>query len=185
MTITTYAVIFTVLGIVIWSVAAYNNLIKLKNLCQEAWSGIDVQLKRRANLIPNLLETVKGYMKHEKDVFQEVTEARARALNASSMQERSGAESLLSSSLRGLFAVAENYPELKANKNFLGLQEQLSEIEDQIQLARRYYNGTVRNLNTAIEVFPSSIIASAFGFRKQPFFELRDQAERAVPKVSF
>ncbi len=185
MNITTYAIIFVVLGTVGWTIAAYNHLIKLKNFCQEAWSGIDVQLKRRANLIPNLLETVKGYMKHEKDVFQKVTEARARALSASSMQERSGAESLLSSSLRGLFAIAENYPELKANQNFLNLQEQLSEIEDQIQMARRYYNGTVRNLNTAIEVFPNSIIASIFNFKKQPFFQLTDNAERAVPKVSF
>ncbi len=185
MNITTYAVIFVILGIVVWAVAAYNHLVRLKNFCQEAWSGIDVQLKRRANLIPNLLETVKGYMKHEKDVFQKVTEARAKALGASSMKERSGAESMLTASLRGLFAVAENYPELKANQNFLNLQEQLSEIENQIQMARRYYNGTVRNMNTAIEVFPNSIIASMFGFRKQPFFEITDDADKTVPKVSF
>ncbi len=185
MSITTYAVIFIFLGLITWSVAAYNNLIKLKNLCLEAWSGIDVQLKRRANLIPNLLETVKGYVKHEKEVFEKVTAARARALGASSPAERGRAEAGLTSSLRGLFAIAENYPELKANQNFLGLQEELSRIEDQVQLARRYYNGTARNLNTAIEIFPNSLIAGIFGFQKQQFFELKDEVRRSVPKVAF
>ncbi|RUM93046.1 MAG: LemA family protein [Thermodesulfatator sp.] len=182
---TTFAVIFIVLGIIVWAIAAYNNLIKLKNLCKEAWSGIDVQLKRRSNLIPNLLETVKGYMKHEKEVFEKVTEARARAMGASSPAERSSAEASLTLGLRGLFAIAENYPELKANQNFLSLQEELSSIEDQIQMARRYYNGTVRNLNTAIEVFPNSVIANIFRFQKEQFFELEDQSQRSVPKVSF
>ncbi len=180
-----YAIILIIAGIGTWSIATYNRLIKLKNLCQEAWSGIDVQLKRRANLIPNLLETVKGYMKHERELFEKVTSARAMALGASSIDERQGAETLLSSGLRGLFAVAENYPELKANENFLRLQQELSSIEDQIQLARRYYNGTVRDLNTAIEMFPSSIIAGMFGFTKKPFFELEDRSQRSVPKVSF
>ncbi len=180
-----YALVFIVASIAIWSVATYNRLIKLKNLCQEAWSGIEVQLKRRVNLIPNLLETVKGYMKHERELFEKVTSARAMALNASSPAERGTMEAQLTSSLRGLFAVAENYPQLKANQNFLSLQKELSDIEDQIQLARRYYNGTVRNLNTAIEVFPNSLIAGMFGFEKQPFFELDDDSQKSVPKVSF
>ena len=180
-----YALVFIVIGIAAWSVATYNNLVKLRNLCGEAWSGIDVQLKRRTNLIPNLLETVKGYVRHERELFEKVTSARAKALRASSPDERSGAERLLTSSLRGLFAVAENYPELKANQNFLSLQEELSGIEDQIQMARRYYNGTVRNMNTAIEIFPNSIIAGMFGFKKQPFFELKDDSQRSVPKISF
>ncbi len=171
--------------VAVWLVIIYNRLIKLRNLCMEGWSGIDVQLKRRANLIPNLLETVKGYMRHEKDVFREVTEARAKALSAGSVAERGQGESMLTASLRSLFAIAENYPELKANENFQDLQRQLAEIEDQIQKARRYYNATVRDFNTAIEVFPNLIVASLFQFKKKDFFELTDPRERKVPKVDF
>ncbi len=182
-------IILTILAVVvviaIWLIIIYNRLVKLRNLCQEGWSGIDVQLKRRANLIPNLLETVKGYMSHEKEVFREVTEARAKALSASSVGERSGAEAMLTSSLRGLFAIAENYPELKANQNFLELQKELSKIEDELQKARRYYNATVRDLNIAIESFPSNIVAQMFGFKKEEFFEIENDSERDVPKVRF
>ncbi len=179
----TILVIIAVLAL--WAVMIYNRLVKLRNLCKEGWSGIDVQLKRRANLIPNLLETVKGYMRHEKEVFKQVTEARAKALSAGSPAERGQGESMLTASLRSLFAIAENYPELKANTNFLELQAQLAQIEDAIQKARRYYNATVRDLNTAIEVFPNSIIANMFGFKKEEFFELTDPEERSVPKVTF
>ncbi len=179
----TIGVIISVLAI--WAVMIYNRLVRLRNLCREGWSGIDVQLKRRANLIPNLLETVKGYMSHEKEVFKQVTEARAKALSAGSPAERGKGESLLTASLRSLFAIAENYPELKANTNFLELQEQLAQIEDAIQKARRYYNATVRDLNTAIEVFPNTIIANMFGFHKEEFFELTEPEDRTVPKVKF
>ncbi len=179
----TIGVIIAVLAI--WAVMIYNRLVRLRNLCKEGWSGIDVQLKRRANLIPNLLETVKGYMSHEKDVFQQVTEARARALSAKGPAERGQGESMLTASLRTLFAVAENYPELKANTNFLELQNQLSLIEDEIQKARRYYNATVRDFNTAIEVFPNTIVASLFGFRQEEFFEITDPGDRKVPEVKF
>ena len=171
--------------IAIWVVILYNRLVKLRNLCEEGWSGIDVQLKRRANLIPNLLETVKGYMAHEKDVFRKVTEARERALSSEGARERGQSESMLTASLRSLFAIAENYPELKANQNFLELQAELSRIEDEIQKARRYYNATVRDLNTAVESFPSNMVASIFGFRKKEFFEIEDELERKVPKVEF
>ncbi len=178
--------LLVIIGVVaVWLVIIYNRLVKLRNLCMEGWSGIDVQLKRRANLIPNLLETVKGYMSHEKDVFREVTEARAKALSAGSVAERGQGESMLTASLRSLFAIAENYPELKANENFQDLQRQLSEIEDQIQKARRYYNATVRDFNTATEVFPNLIVASLFQFKKKDFFELTDPREREVPKVDF
>ncbi len=176
-------IILSVLAL--WAIMIYNRLVRLRNLCKEGWSGIDVQLKRRANLIPNLLETVKGYMEHEKEVFKQVTEARAKALSAKGPAERGQGESLLTASLRSLFAIAENYPELKANTNFLEFQTQLAQIEDAIQKARRYYNATVRDLNTAIEVFPNSIIANMFGFKKEEFFELADAADRSVPKVKF
>ncbi len=181
--------LYTILAIVailaVWAVAIYNRLVKLRNICREAWSGIDVQLKRRANLIPNLVEAVKGYAKHEKQLFKDVTEARARAMGAGSPAEKAAAESALSMGIRSLFAVAENYPELKANENFVHLQQQLSELEEQIQMARRYYNGAVRQYNTALEVFPNNLVAGPFGFVRMEFFELEDEAERSVPKVEF
>ncbi len=171
--------------LILWAVGIYNKLIKLRNLAEEAWSGIDVQLKRRADLIPNLVNTVKGYMDHERELLSKITELRSRTLGAKGLDERIEAEAALSRSLGNLFAVAENYPELKANQNFLDLQGKLAEIEDQIQMARRYYNGTVRNLNIGIETFPNSIVASKFGFKKREFFEIEDEGEKALPKVEF
>lgn len=172
-------------AIIFWAVAVYNALVQLRNQADEGWSGIDVQLKRRYNLIPNLIETVKGYQKHEKGVFEEVTQLRSRAMKTSDIDEKGPAESALTLGLGKLFAVAENYPELKANVNFLDLQKNLNEIEDEIQLARRYYNGTVRNYNTKIQSFPDMIIAKQFAFTAKPFFEITEEAEKAVPKVSF
>lgn len=169
----------------LWAVAIYNALVKLKNLVQEGWSGIETQLKRRANLIPNLVETVKGYAAHEKTTLEEVIAMRSRAMSGGSVAERAEAEGGLTAALGHLFAVAENYPDLKANENFIGLQGDLRETEDQIQLARRYYNGTVRDLNVKVESFPSNLIANQFGFAKAEFFEIEDADDRAVPEVKF
>ncbi len=171
--------------LILWAIGVYNKLVKLKNLAEEAWSGIDVQLKRRADLIPNLVKTVKGYMDHERELLSKITELRAKTMGASNFDERVKAEAALSKALMNFFAVAENYPDLKANQNFLDLQQKLTEIEDQIQMARRYYNGTVRNLNIAIETFPNSIIASKFGFKKREFFEIEDEKDRELPQVEF
>ena len=172
-------------GIVLWLMMTYNGLVSLRNMMQEGWSGIDVQLKRRFDLIPNLVETVKGYASHEKETLQNVTSARTAVTNAGGDHEkRLEAENMLTGTLRTLFAVAESYPDLKANTNFLNLQEQLSAIENDLQMARRYYNGTVRNLNTAIQKFPAVLIARKFGFNEAPFFEA-EEGEKAVPKVSF
>jgi len=184
--LTTVALIFAIgVALVLWFVAIYNKLITLRNMKEEGWSGIDVQLKRRSNLIPNLLESVKGYMGHESSVLEKVTEMRTRSLNASSVDAKMAAESALTMSLGKLFAVAENYPDLKANQNFIDLQQQLSELEDEIQMARRYYNGTVRNLNVGVETFPNSIVATMFHFEKGEFFEIENDEDRAVPKVDF
>ncbi|NCC03109.1 MAG: LemA family protein [Proteobacteria bacterium] len=161
----------------------YNNLIRKKYLMQEGWSGVDVQLKRRTDLIPNLVEVVKGYATHEKGVFEEVARLRAEATKASSPFERGHTESLLTTALGQLLAIVENYPELKADKNFLDLQQTLSEIEEQIQFARRYYNATVRDYNIAAQSFPSNIVASLFRFQPAAFFELKNEADRAVPSV--
>lgn len=169
----------------LYGVGIYNKLVKLKTLVEEAWSGIDVQLKKRHDLIPNLVETVKGYASHEKETFQRVTEARANAVNAKTVEEQQLAENQLNRSLMNLFAVAEQYPELKANTNFLQLQNELSAIESDIEKSRRYYNGTVREKNILIDSFPSNIVASIFGFVKSVFFELENTAERNVPKVTF
>ncbi len=167
------------------AVAIYNRLVRNRNLVEEGWSGIDVQLKRRADLIPNLLEAVKGYLQHERGLLERVTELRARSLQAGSVAEKSEAEGMLTRALGNLFAVAENYPDLKADQNFLDLHRALSETEDQIQLARRYYNGTVRNLNIMVESFPSNVVARTFGFSRAEFFEIEDPGDRAVPRVSF
>ena len=169
----------------LWAVAIYNKLVRRRNLVQEGWSGIDVQLKRRANLIPNLLQTVKGYMKHERKVLTQVTKMRSQTMKAQSPGDRGRAEGALSQALVNLFDVAENYPDLKANQNFMDLQGQLAELEEQIQMARRYYNGSVRNLNITIESFPSNIVAGMFAFLRAQFFEIEDAADRAVPKVEF
>lgn len=178
-------IVILIILAVVYGIYAYNALVKNKNLVEEGWSGIEAQLKRRANLIPNLVETVKGYASHEKNTLEEVTKMRAAAVNADGVEERAQKEGMLTAALGKLFAVAEAYPDLKANENFISLQNDLSETEDQIQLARRYYNGTVRNLNTMIESFPSNIIANQFSFQKAEFFEIEDAADRAVPQVSF
>lgn len=166
-------------------IVLYNRLVRLRNMVREGWSGIDVQLKRRANLIPNLVETVKGYMGHERNLLEKVTELRSQSMQTGDLAEKQRVESALSGGLARLFAVAEAYPELKANQNFQDLQRQLSEIEDQIQLARRYYNGTVRNLNIAIESFPGNLVAGWFAFQPAEFFEIEDPGDRVVPKVGF
>jgi LemA protein len=171
--------------VVLLLIVLYNRLVRFRNMVREGWSGIDVQLKRRANLIPNLVETVKGYMGHERDLLEKVTQLRSQSLQTGDLGEKQRVESALTGGLARLFAVAEGYPELKANQNFMDLQSQLSEIEDQIQLARRYYNGTVRNLNIAIESFPGNLVAGWFAFQAAEFFEIEEPEDRAVPKVGF
>jgi len=177
-------VLAIVAAIVLWLIFTYNRLITLKNRAKEAWSDIDVQLKRRYDLIPNLVETVKGYAGHERGLFEEVTRARARAMGATNVKEKGEAENVLSATLKSLFAVAEAYPELKASTNFLELQRDLRDTEDKIQAARRFYNGNVMELNIKIESFPTNIIASALGFKKSEFFEA-EEGEKSAPKVSF
>lgn len=170
-----------------YAIYVYNNLVKNRQLSEEGWSGIDVQLKRRADLIPNMMETVKGYMSHEKETLDAVTSARAAVQGAGNAgpEERSKLEGLLSGALGRLIAVAENYPDLKANTTFLEFQDALQTVENEIQMSRRYYNGTVRNLNVAVESFPSNIVANMFGFIKKEYFELENEADRAVPNVKF
>jgi len=171
--------------IVFMGISYYNRFIKKKNKVEDGWSGIDVQLKRRYDLIPNLLETVKGYATHEKEIFDNVADARARALGAGGRGEQIAAENQLTGALRSLFAIVENYPDLKANSNFQQFQSQLTKIEDEIQMSRRYYNATVREFNTSIAVFPANIIAGAFNFEPYQFFELEDHSQREAPKVKF
>lgn len=175
-------IVVAAIGLVIFT---YNRMIKMRNQAEEAWSDIDVQLKRRYNLIPNIVESVKGYAAHEESVFTKVTEARTSAINASSRQEQAKAEDMLSGALKSLFAVAENYPELKANENFMQLQTELVDTEDKIQAARRFYNGTVRDYNTSLQVFPSSMIAQMFKFEAKEFFEVEDAKEKEAVQVSF
>jgi len=171
--------------LLIWLIFIFNKLIRLKNRAKEAWSDIEVQLKRRHNLIPNLVETVKGYAAHEREVLEKVTEARTRAMSAQTLKEKGEAENMLTQTLKSLFAVAENYPDLKASQNFLELQRELRDTEDKIQAARRFYNANVRDLNIAIESFPSNIVAKLFGFKKMDLFEIEEAEERKVPKVEF
>ena len=179
---------WVILGIiavlVIWVIAVYNGLIRLKNRVDEAWSDIDVQTKRRYDLIPNLVNTVKGYASHEKEVFEKVTEARARAMGAQSTADKAQAENMLSQTLKSLFAVAEAYPDLKANQNFLELQRELTDTEDKIQASRRFYNGNVRDFNTKIQVFPNNIFAGMLGFLAREFFEV-EEGEKEPVKVEF
>jgi len=170
--------------ILAWLIAVYNGLIRLKNRVDEAWSDIDVQLKRRYDLIPNLVSTVKGYAAHEKEVFEKVTEARARAMGAGTAQDKAQAENMLSNTLKSLFAVAEAYPDLKANQNFLELQRELTDTEDKIQASRRFYNGNVRDFNIKIEVFPNNLIAGMLKFAKREFFETAEEQKEPV-KVEF
>ena len=174
-----------IIAIALWVVLVYNGLVRLRNRVREAWSDIEVQLKRRYDLIPNLVNTVKGYMKHEREVFEKVTEARARALGAQTRKEKGAAENTLSETLKTLFAVSENYPQLKANENFLDLQGQLRDTEDKIAIARQVYNDTVLTYNNSIQVFPAVMIAGTFGFTRREFYEIDDAADREVPTVSF
>jgi LemA protein len=163
----------------------YNRLVRLRNMVREGWSGIDVQLKRRATLIPNLVETVKGYMGHERNLLTEITDLRTRSLRSEKVPEKGEIETALSRSLGSLMAVAEGYPDLKASQNFLELQKELSDIEDQIQMARRFYNGTVRDLNIAVESFPSNVLANIFKFYPAEFFAIDDANDRQSQQVMF
>ena len=181
-----YYVLLGVLAVVaFWLVAVYNSLVRKKNRAKEAWSDIDVQLKRRYNLIPNLVNTVKGYASHERELFERVTEARTRAMGAKGVEEQAKAENVLAGTLKTLFAVSENYPQLKASANFIELQRELRDTEDKVQAARRFYNGNVRDLAIKIESFPSNIVAKMFGFKKMALFELEEPSARQAPKVEF
>ena len=173
--------------IVLWVIFAFNRLVTLRNRVREAWSDIEVQLKRRYDLIPNLVETVKGYARHEQTAFEKVTQARSAALQGSSSHhEQAAQENMLSGALKSIFALAEAYPDLKANANFLELQRELSDTENKIQAARRFFNSNVLGLNNATEVFPSNLIAASFGFKKEEFFDLDETpGERESVKVSF
>ncbi|MCL4358264.1 MAG: LemA family protein [Patescibacteria group bacterium] len=163
----------------------YNYLVQLKQEVDEAWSDIGVQLKRRSDLIPNIIETVKGYAAHEKQVFEDVTAARTKFLSAQTPKEQMDADNQFSQTLKSLFAVAENYPDLKANQNFLELQAELRDAEDKIQAARRFYNSVVRDYNTAFKVFPNNLFVQTLKFKPYDFFEINDQADTQVPKVQF
>ncbi len=182
-----YVLIGIIVLLVLYGVFLYNTLVKARQMAEEAWSGIDVQLKRRADLIPNLIETVKGYAAHEKTTLEEVIELRNRAQTVPSgdVAGRAVVEGMLSQALGKLFALAEAYPDLKANQNFLELQNSLETIESEIQMSRRYYNGAARDLNVKVESVPSNIIASQFGFSKRDYFEIDNPADRAVPTVQF
>ncbi|TNM65936.1 LemA family protein [Aliirhizobium smilacinae] len=173
--------------VALYVIVIYNGLVRARQMAEEAWSGIDVQLKRRADLIPNLIETVKGYAAHEKGTLEEVVKLRnqAQAVPAGDVAGRAQAEGLLSQALGKLFALAEAYPDLKANQNFAELQTSLETIESEIQMARRYYNGSARDLNIKVESFPANLIAGPFGFSKREYFEIENEADRAVPSVKF
>ena len=171
--------------ITLWIVGSYNGLVRLRNQLENAWAQIDVQLKRRHDLIPNLVETVKGYAAHERGTLEAVIQARNIAVNAKTVSDRAQAENVLSGALKSLFAVAEAYPELKANQNFMSLQEELTSTENKVAFSRQFYNDTVMTYNTKIEVFPTNVFANMFGFGRRDFFEVKDEAEREAPKVAF
>lgn len=179
-------IIFVIIAIsLLIFIIIYNKLINSKALVDEAWSGIDVQLKRRHDLIPNLVETVKGYGVHEKSIFEQIAKMRAASIGATEIGEKIKAEGELTNALKTLFAVAENYPNLKASENFLALQKDLSSIENELQLARRYYNGSARNYNIVVQSFPSNLVATLANFKKVPYFEVTTSEEKATPKVKF
>lgn len=182
-----WTIIAVAVAIAVYAIAIFNRLVRLRQMANEAWSGIDVQLKRRSDLVPNLVEAVKGYAAHERSVLDEVTALRgaARAVPADDVAGRAKAEAALSAGLGKLFALAEAYPDLKASGNFLELQKQLAALEDDLQMARRYYNGAARNLNVAAQSFPASLIAGACGFATRDFFELPDAGDRNAPQVKF
>ena len=183
-----WIVLAIIVVIALFVIAMYNRLVTLRQRVREAWSDIDVQLKRRYDLVPNLVETVKGYAAHEKTVFENVTNARANAIAAGasgSPEQRAQAENILTGALRSVFAVAENYPQLQASQNFRDLQEQLTATEDKIAFARRFYNGNVRDYNTSLQTFPTTLLAGMFGLTAEQYFELADATERATPQVKF
>lgn len=181
-----YLILGVLPALLVIAVMVYNKLVRLRNTVESSWSDIDVQLKKRYDLVPNLVETVKGFAGHEKSIFEQVADARYKAMRASTLEQKAAAENVLEQALKGLFAIAEAYPELKASANFAQLQTQLQELENNIEYARRYYNAVVRDFNTLTESFPSNLIASRFGFRRREFFELEEPAaERAPVKVSF
>src|ERR1051325_432175 len=169
----------------LWAVSIYNSLIRRRNVVAEAWSGIDAQLKRRADLIPNLVETVKGYAGHERETFEDPARLRSQGQAQTDVAQRAQTEAAITAAIGRVMAVAEAYPQLRASENFQSLQKDLADVEDQIQLARRYYNGAVRDFNVMIEQFPSSLIAGRTGFKSAPFFEIDNAADRAAPRVSF
>ncbi|MEK7553166.1 MAG: LemA family protein [Patescibacteria group bacterium] len=171
--------------VVLWLVLTYNGLVRRRYRVREAWSDIDVQLKRRYDLIPNLIETVKGYAAHEKEAFEKVTQARAAALGAQTVHDKEAAENTLSSALKSIFAIAEAYPQLRAVESFIKLQEELADTENKIQAARRFYNGNVMELNTKIETFPTNLIAGIFSFKKEEFFQLQQEEAKEPVKVKF
>ena len=181
----TYIILAIIVIILLWVISVYNGLIKTRNRTKEAWADIDVQLKRRYDLIPNLVETVKGYATHEKELFEKVTQARANAIGAQGMKEKVMAVNALSGTLKSLFAVAENYPDLKASVNFLELQRELTDTEDKVQAARRFYNTNVMELNTQIESFPANTIVSVFGFKQMELFEIAEAAQKEPVPVKF
>ncbi len=181
-------ILVAIIAVFAWIAVAYNRLVTLRNRVNESWADTDVQLKRRYNLIPSLVNTVKGYANHEKEVFEKVTNARSNAMNAEQSgdpKEIGEAENMLSGALKSLFAVSENYPDLKASNNFVELQREIRDTEDKIQAARRFYNGNVMALNNCIEKFPTNIIANGFKFKKAIFFEIKDEAQREAVKVEF
>lgn len=172
-------------ALILWAIGIYNTLVRLRNAVQNAWSQIDVQLKRRHDLIPNLVETAKGYMKHERETLENITKARNLAQNANSVGEQGKAEGELSQALSNFYVVVENYPDLKANTNFLQIQEELTSTENKIGFARQAYNDEAMRFNNKIEMFPSNIVAGMFQFKRQEYFEIEVEAERNVPNVSF
>lgn len=182
---TLWIILGVIVLVLLWLWATYNGLVRLKNRTDEAWSDIDVQLKRRYDLIPNLMETVKGIAKQEQTVFIKVTEARTAAMGAKGLADRAKKENMLSDTLKSLFAVSENYPELKSSQNFLQLQTELTDTEDKIQAARRFYNGEARDLNTKIESFPTNLFVRMLGYTKREFFGVDNPAEREPVKVQF
>jgi LemA protein len=183
--VATWVVIGVVVLLVLIIISLYNGLVQKRMRCQEAWSQIDVQLKRRYDLIPNLVETVKGYAGHEKSTLEAVIDARSRAMAATGVKEQAEAENMLTGALRQLFALSESYPNLKANENFAQLQEELTSTENKIAFSRQHYNDTVSIYNTSCQTFPSNTIAGMFGFRQREFFQVDEAAERKAPKVSF
>ena len=184
---TSWILLGAVAVVVLWAIWAYNRFVALTNRCEEGWSDIDVQLKRRYDLIPNLVEAVRGYMQHEAGTLQKVTDARTNAMGAQSVGDHAAAENMLTGALKTLFAVSESYPDLKANTNFIELQRELSDTENKIQAARRFYNSVVQELQNALEMFPSNLIANLFGFKTREFFQLAegDSAAKEPVKLSF